>query len=231
MSDLSFVLISFIIGIVAGTYPAVIGGFSSFIISKVAHTPTNNKRPLVLGSITLLYIVMTLVITSCIMSFIFNSLTTDYKQALLILIALFAIGIGLIHIYRYFWHTRLFVPIHMKQLAHKLLIKNNGITSPIGATGIILYSSALFVLTVMLCFMAVAYVLRVEPFIWTIPFALGFITPIYFIMSMLLSGTLGSKMLFWKEKTKATTGLYNGVAVIFVAWLILYSVLISGVAK
>jgi hypothetical protein len=214
-------------GVFIGLSGALIGTFTTYITSKIGKKTSSNTVAGV-GLLTLFYLTMLVVIIAIVLTTLVESLTVSYQQALLVTVPTVAIMISFSFIRRYFWHEPLLKMDHPKQLALHNSIKSTSLLQPLLLAGTLLYLVLPVLVVSILSLSLISLVLGELSVFWILPFAIGFITPLYGILALLSTKTKASKVLLWKDKTKATMYLYCGFSLLVLSWIVLYTTIMQG---
>jgi len=222
MNPLVFAVTGFVAGLLVGMNPVLISTFTSYISSMIGRK-TSNGRYTLAGFIFILYFVLFVVFFATALGTFVVYLSKDYQLSFALVVAMFSIGSGILLIRRYFWHEPIVVP--PKEVTSALndrATKKQGIGNLIMLTIVVVYSTLPTVGAAIAIMASIGVLIGPNSLVWSIPFAIGLITPIYGILALLSNGTRVSAIVQWKENTKSTMRLYSGLTIIAIAWLLLY---------
>lgn len=220
MSTSALVVFGLLIGVFIGMNSSLIGTFSTYITSKIGTRSSSNSIAAT-GLLTLLYLAMILIIVSFVIAAFVESLSIEYQQALLVAAPIVAVMLAISLIRRYFWHEPLVKIEHPKQTALWFSTKSSTILQPLFVAMTLLYIVLPIFMVATVLFSLISILLNELPLFWVISFAIGFIAPLYAILALLATKTKASKIVLWKDKTKATMYLYCGFALLLLAWIVL----------
>jgi hypothetical protein len=227
MSMGALVLFGLLLGVFIGMNSPLIGTFTTFITSKIGKKSSSNSIAIT-GLLTLLYLVMILIIVSFVIATLVETISIEYQQALLVAVPVVAIMIAVSLIRRYFWHEPLVKLEHPRQTALWFSTKSSALLQPLFVALTLLYVVLPIYSVVAVLFSLISLLLNELPLFWVLSFAIGFIAPLYAILALLATKTKASKILLWKDKTKATMYLYCGFALLLLAWVVLYVTIQQG---
>lgn len=221
MTPIALAVSGFMAGLLLGTNPTLISSFTAFIASMLGRK-TPNSRLVTAGFLFLLYFTLFLMFFSVAFTSIFISLNIDYQQTVLLLTAIVGVGVGVSLIRRYFWHEDVIKPpLHVRQAIHDKTTKGRGIINLISLALVVAYATLPTIGVAIVLFSGIGLTVGSNAMVWSVPFGIGLITPIYAMLALLSNKTKPSAILAWKEKTKSTMRLYNGLTLIALAWLLL----------
>jgi MFS family permease len=227
MSPLNLLLLGFIVGVSLGLSAPIIGTFTTYITNKLGKRTSKNAIAGI-GLLTLLYLVMVLVLASLIITYIVELFTTNYQEALLVSVPIVAIVLGLSLIRRYFWHEPLIKLQHTKDFAWYQSVKSTRILQPLYVAVALFYTILPSFIVSALSLSLLTVLMNELSLFWVFPLAIGTITPVYVVLVLLSTNTKASKIILWMNKTKATMYLYNGLLLILLAWVLLYTTIQKG---
>jgi hypothetical protein len=222
MSSASLAAIGLVAGLLVGMNPVLISAFTTFISSFIGRKASNTKYTLA-GVLFIAYFVLFILFFSVGFASFVIYLSPEYRQSIALSISLLSIIVGVVLIRRYFYSEPLITPPQdVTEALHSLTTKKTGILNIIALTMVVTYAT-LPTIGIVIAIMAVmGSLLGPSSLVWSIPFIVGLITPIYIILAMLSNKTKPSAILAWKEKSKPVMRLYNGLTIVALAWLLLF---------
>ncbi len=229
MTLYGFGIIGLITGLLIGTNPVVISSFVAFIKSLIGNGESNNKYTMG-GFLFLIFYVVFILFFSVVVSSILLWFSPAYQLTFIIAISLIAIVYSLGLIRRYFWQEPLIKPSKkLTSVIHDKTTKKRGLLNILALALVTAYATIPSLGIVISVLGGISVIVSPNALIWGLPFVFGLATPIYIVLALLSSGTKPSAIIAWKENTKGTMRLYNGLAILAVTWLMLLLVATGGV--
>lgn len=214
-------LLGLVTGLLIGANPVLISAFVAYIKSMIGRGVSNGRYTMA-GFLFMLYLGLFVLFFATVVTTFLLWLSPAYQFTLIITICFLAVIFGASLIRRYFWQEPLIKPPkNVESILHDKTTKQKGLLNVMALALITAYATVPVLATVVLIMSGFSVVLGPSTFVWGLPFAVGLITPIYVVLAMLSSGTKPSVIIAWKESTKGTLRLYNGLAIIAISWLLL----------
>ncbi len=227
MNEFNLVVIGAIAGAISGLSGLLVGSFTMFFATKNGHTQSPNKAT-VSSLISLGYLALYIVSISLVIALFFDTISLDNLQAVSVAMPLLAILLGLLLVRRYFWHTPLVHMTHHKKYFTRHLKQQHSLAQPMLIAAALLYASAPIVMANIVLLALLGVISGGSALYWSIAYTIGFIAPLYIIVALLNNKTNAAQLLKWHDSTQGTSFLYVGLWCIFLAWLVLYYVIVSG---
>lgn len=227
MNEYSFMIIGFIIGLVSGMTTVLISGYTSYITHKFGHKVTSSHVTSYALS-TLVYMLMLILLITLLVSLVIESLNIEYQQALIIVIPVIAIMCGIGYIRRYFWHQPIVKLQHHKLFATKHLHRPSSLLQPFLVATALLYAASPVILLQAGLLSLLSSLYETPAIFWGMFFAVGVITPLYVVATLLITKTKASQIVSWVQKTKGTMSLYAGLCLVLLSWIVLYAAIYQG---
>ncbi len=227
MNDFNLVVIGVIAGGITGLSGVLVGGFTLFFAAKIGHKQSK-KHATASSLITLAYIAVLVLCLSLFIAVFFDALSIENTQAISIAMPLLAILLGLLFVRRYFWHAPLVVLTHHKKHVAKQLRRQHALAQPLLTAVSLIYASGLMILANIVLLALLGMLSASSALYWSVPYAIGLVTPLYILTASLSGKTNAAQLLKWQDGTKGTSYLYIGLWCIFLAWLVLYYVIVNG---
>jgi hypothetical protein len=228
MSLFALAAIGFTAGLLIGMNPVLISSFLAYITSLIGRGSSNKKYTLA-GFIFIFYFVIFIVFFSTAFASFVSFFNADYQLSIALVTTLFAIAVGIMLIRRYFYPgPAIKPPQNVTTALHDSTTKNTGLLNIMGLAMVVVYATLPTIGIVVALMSILGVIVGPSSLVWNIPFTLGLVTPIYVVLAMLSNKTKPSAILAWKEKTKPTMRLYNGLVLIALAWTLLYLITRQG---
>jgi hypothetical protein len=224
-------VLGLITGMLIGINPVLISSFVAYIKSMIGRG-VSSGRYTAAGFLFLLYLGLFILFFTTIVTSILFWLTPAYQFSVILTISLIAIIYSASLIRRYFWQEPLIKPPkRLESILHDKTTKQGGIINAMTLALVTAYATVPILGIVVLIMGSFSIVLGPSSILWGLPFAVGLATPSYVVLALLSSGTKPSVIIAWKENTKGTMRLYNGLAIIAISWLLLVLLAAGGDIK
>lgn len=222
MSLVSFGLIGLLAGLIFGLNPTLISTISVYMAAMVGRGIKKQRYALV-GLIFLTMFGLFILFFASLVTTILTSLTPLYSDSVNLLISIIGVVVGSNLIRRYFWpESKMQPPKNIKKILHQRTTKKTGLFNILALAIIVSYASISSVGMAVLLLGSYSVVLGPTSLVWGLPFIIGLIMPMYFVIVMMAYGTKASAIISWKEKNKSSMRLYNGLTLIALSWLLLF---------
>lgn len=227
MNDVNLIVIGVIAGAITGLSGMLIGSFTMFFATKNSHKQSP-KKATISSLISLGYLALYVLCIGLGVALFFDTISFENLQAVSIAMPLLAITLGLLFVRRYFWHTPLVHITHHKKHLAKRLKQQHSVAQPMLIAATLFYASAPIVLANIVLLALLGLISGSSALYWSVAFTIGFITPLYIVIALLNNKTNAAQLLKWQDSTQGTSFLYVGLWCIFLAWLVLYYVIVNG---
>lgn len=229
MSPAYFAITSFVIGLLVGLNPTLLGIFNTYVASLKGNRKSNKYYTLY-GALFICLFIVSIVLIGSLLDIILSVLSLKILNAIGIFTALASMVISLNIISGYFFDATplAFRPLSLLQpKLHKYAIKESGL----------LVLSKLIIITLLIMLPSVVFVclglavssasLGYSVNVWLWGFAIATVSPIYTILASLSNHTRAGAIFSWIERIKPSLYLSSGLSLAVVGWVILYSLIIA----
>lgn len=228
MNLVNLAIIGLSVGLAIGFNPTLISIISIYMASMIGRG--NKKQYYTLICLLFLTILVSLVVfISALLTNILNNLTPLYRDTMNLLISIFAVILGTVLISQYFWPKKLSnTRVNLKKALNYRTTKKAGIYNTLALAKFSFFATINTVGVTILLLSSYSSIMGPRSIVWALPFAIGLIIPLYFIITLIAFGTKISAVLAWKENNKSTMILCNGLTIIVLSWLQLLIIAIDG---
>ena len=226
MNELNAIVVGFIAGSITGLSSILTGGFTMFFTAKAGHK-NSTKHATAISLVVLLYLALMVLCLSLLVSLFIDALSIDTLQAFSIAMPILGSIAGLVLIRRYFWHSPLIAIKHHVLYSKKQIKRQHLLAQPLLTASALLYAASPIILINIILIGLLAVLSGVSALYWSVAYTIGLLTPLYVMTAMLANNVKVAKLLHWQDSTKCTSFLYIGLWCVFLAWLVLYYVIVS----
>jgi hypothetical protein len=215
-------------GLLIGLNPVLISSFNAYITALIGRG-VSNKRYTIAGLLFIAYFSLFTLFFGLGFSNFISYLGSDIKISIALIFSMLGILQAGLLIRRYFYPEPVIIPPkNVSNILHQYTTKKRGPLNLIGLSLILAYATLPTIGLAIALMSVLGSLTGSMSLVWQIPFCIGLITPIYIVLALLSSHTRPSAILTWKEKSKAVMRLYSGLAILALAWMILYTIINGG---
>ena len=172
------------------------------------------------GLFFLIFFALLVIFVSSLLTTILSNLTPIYSDSMNLLIAILGIIIGTSLARRYFWPKPLLnMPVSIKKTLNYRTTKKTGLYNTLALVIFSFFATINTVGLSILLLSSYSVILGPPAIVWSLPFVIGLIIPLYFIIVVIALDTKVSAVIAWKENNKNTMRLCSGLIIILLSWL------------
>lgn len=215
-------------GLLVGLNPVLISSFNAYLTALIGRRVSNNRYTIA-GLLFIAYFSLFTLFFGLGFSNFIGYLSSDIKFAIVLIFSVLGIVQASLLIRRYFYPEPVIIPPkNVINILHSYTTKKRGPLNLMGLSLILAYATLPTIGLAIALMSALGSLTDSLSLVWQIPFCVGLITPIYIVLALISSHTRPSAILAWKEKSKGVMRLYSGLAILALAWMILYTIISGG---
>ncbi|MBP9820527.1 hypothetical protein KBC85_00085 [Candidatus Saccharibacteria bacterium] len=219
MNQVSLAVIGLTMGLAVGFNPTLISIVSIYMASMIGRQ-TKKQYYTLAGLFLLIVFALLVLLIAGLLTTILSNLSLIYSDSINLLIAILGVITGTSLVRRYFWPKPLMnVPDSLKKALNYRTTKKTGIFNILYLALFLFFASLNTVGITLLLLSSYNVTLSSSVVVWSLPFAIGLIIPLYFIIVVITLGNKVSVVIAWKENNKNTMRLCSGLIIILLSWL------------
>ena len=219
MNLFSLAIVGLSVGLAIGFNPILISVISVYMASMMGRK-TKKQYYTITGLFFLIFFALLVIFVSSLSTTILSNLTPIYSDSMNLLIAILGIIIGTSLARRYFWPKPLLnMPVSIKKTLNYRTTKKTGLYNTLALVIFSFFATINTVGLSILLLSSYSVILGPPAIVWSLPFVIGLIIPLYFIIVVIALDTKVSAVIAWKENNKNTMRLCSGLIIILLSWL------------